>query len=440
MNRLKNWANSLLNPLFLDFIESNTGIHTNSPYRSTVPWHQPKAMQSLTEGIKMFRTTSMVCLALGMTWSLPATGQEKTIVETAIGAGQFQTLVAAVKAAGLAETLGNRHKQFTVFAPTDQAFAKLPKGTVEELLKPSNKDKLTRILTFHVLAGAVKARTAYPLDQATTLSGQPVEISLRGKDAKIGAAKLVTTDIECANGVIHVIDQVLLPTHDSIPEVAAKNGSFKTLLAAVTTAELASVLSGPGPFTVFAPTDQAFGKLPKGTVEELLKPENRQKLVEILKLHVVPGRVSDRAAVKLAKASALSGRTLDFSVSEKGLFVSGAKVIAANVPAANGTIHVIDQVLLPKKYSVSQVMAMLESTVDRGSTYFNRGHHSRCAEMYMATLEELVGAGMEGASESTMQNLRAVITEAKGTRSSRSQAWILRGGIDSIYGKMSRLR
>ena len=135
--------------------------------------------------------------------------QEKNIVQIASGAGQFNTLVAAVKAAGLAGTLQG-DGPFTVFAPTDEAFAKLPKGTVETLLKPENKDKLVSILTYHVIAAKVPSSAVKTMD-AKTVNGKSVSLKVSDKHVHIDAAKVVKADIMASNGVIHVIDSVLLP-------------------------------------------------------------------------------------------------------------------------------------------------------------------------------------------------------------------------------------
>lgn len=134
----------------------------------------------------------------------------KDIVDTAVGAGDFKTLVAAVQAAGLVETLKGPGP-FTVFAPTDAAFAKLPAGTVESLLKPENKDKLVAVLTYHVVPGKVMAADVVKLTQAPTVQGSKASVKVENGGVMIDAAKVVKTDIETSNGVIHVIDAVLLP-------------------------------------------------------------------------------------------------------------------------------------------------------------------------------------------------------------------------------------
>ncbi len=132
-----------------------------------------------------------------------------------------------------------------------------------------------------------------------------------------------------------------------IVAVAAGNGRFNTLVAAVKAAGLAETLQGPGPFTVFAPTDEAFAKLPKGTVEDLLKPENKEKLVAILTYHVVAGKVM-AADVKTMKARTVNGQSLDVKVTDGTVTVDNARVVKTDVAASNGVIHVIDAVVLPK--------------------------------------------------------------------------------------------
>ena len=136
---------------------------------------------------------------------------KKDVVDTAVGAGNFKTLVAAVKAAGLVDALKG-DGPFTVFAPTDAAFAKLPAGTVESLLKPENKDKLVAILTYHVIPGKVMSKdiASKKLD-VKTLQGQAVSVDATGGGVKVGAASVVAADVAASNGVIHVIDKVIMP-------------------------------------------------------------------------------------------------------------------------------------------------------------------------------------------------------------------------------------
>ncbi|GAB4517530.1 MAG: hypothetical protein Tsb0013_21800 [Phycisphaerales bacterium] len=267
------------------------------------------------------------------------------IVDTAVAAGNFKTLAAALKAADLVDALKG-DGPFTVFAPTDEAFAKLPKGTVETLLKPENKKKLQSILLYHVVEGELTADRVTKHMDLTTLNGQRAMI---GTDAgvSIDNATILATDIMASNGVIHVIDEVILPETKSIPAIAKDAGQFKTLLAAVDAAGLTETLLGEGPFTVFAPTDEAFNALPSGTVESLLEPRNRHKLQEILTYHVVSGRVYADDAVKLDTAKTVEGSKINIAFRDGSLFINRSEVVAADIEASNGVIHVIDAVLLP---------------------------------------------------------------------------------------------
>jgi transforming growth factor-beta-induced protein len=276
----------------------------------------------------------------------------KDIVDTAVGAGTFKTLAAALTAAGLVDTLKGKGP-FTVFAPTDDAFAKLPKGTVEDLLKPENKAKLVSILTYHVVAGSVKAADVVKLTSAKTVEGTDVKIKVDGANVMVNDAKVTKTDIEASNGVIHVIDTVIMPAAMMAPaakdivDTAVGAGTFKTLAAALTAAGLVDTLKGKGPFTVFAPTDEAFAKLPKGTVEDLLKPENKAKLVSILTYHVVAGSVKAADVVKLTSAKTVEGTDVKIKVDGANVMVNDAKVTKTDIEASNGVIHVIDTVIMP---------------------------------------------------------------------------------------------
>lgn len=270
---------------------------------------------------------------------------EKDIIATAMGNPDFSTLVTAIKAAGLVETLQGKGP-FTVFAPTNSAFAKVDPKALEGLL--ANKPALTGVLTYHVVSGNVMAADVTKLKFADTVNGQRVTISTDG-GVMVNNAKVTATDIKCSNGVIHVIDTVIMPETADIVAVAGKAGQFKTLAAALEAAGLVSTLQGEGPFTVFAPTDAAFAKLPKGTLEDLLKPENREKLKGILTYHVVPGRVFSDQAVKAGTAKTVQGQSVTIAVKDGKPMVNDAGIAKTDINASNGVIHVIDTVIMPKK-------------------------------------------------------------------------------------------
>ncbi len=282
----------------------------------------------------------------------------QTIVDIAASDGRFETLVTAVQAADLAETL-NSEGPFTVFAPTDDAFAALPEGTLDTLLMPENKQQLTDILLYHVVPGKVMAADVTQLDGQsadTALEGQQIGINVDMGSVYLNEnVQVIVTDIEASNGVIHVIDAVLLPESNEaasgqmdIVDTAIADGRFTTLVAAVEAAELVDTLKGEGPFTVFAPTDEAFAALPEGTLDTLLMPENRQQLTDILLYHVVSGKVMAADVVGLTSAPTVLGQDITIAVEDGKVFLNeNVEVIITDIETSNGVIHVIDAVLLP---------------------------------------------------------------------------------------------
>lgn len=273
--------------------------------------------------------------------------ESATILETAKAAGSFTTLEAALTAAGLTDALAG-DGPFTVFAPTDAAFAALPEGTIASLLAPEAKGMLQNILTYHVVAGNMMAKEVVKSDFLTGLNGQRLNLNMKDGSAYLAGAKIVSTDIVCSNGIIHVIDAVMLPNTSDVIDTAVEAGDFKTLAAALGAANLIEALKGDGPFTVFAPTDAAFAALPKGTVENLLKKENRQMLTDILTYHVVPGRIFAGMAIKSESAASLQGGSLRFRFLEDTFLVNNSRIIKSDLESSNGVIHVIDKVLLPE--------------------------------------------------------------------------------------------
>lgn len=281
------------------------------------------------------------------------------IVDTAVAAGNFSTLVAAIEAAGLVDTLKGEGP-FTVFAPTDEAFAALPAGTVEALLADP-QGQLTQILLYHVVPGKVMSTDLSDGMTAETVQGSPVTFTIADGAVKVNDASVVAADIEASNGVIHVIDSVILPPTEeaateaapaaaapvgNIAEVATAAGAFNTLLTAVQAAGLVDELTGEGPFTVFAPTDEAFAALPAGTLDTLLAdPEGA--LRDILLYHVVAGKVMSTDLSDGMTAETLQGAPITISIADGAVKVNEANVVTADVEASNGVIHVIDAVILP---------------------------------------------------------------------------------------------
>lgn len=283
------------------------------------------------------------------------------IVETAAEAAKFQTLLKAAEAAGLADALRGEGP-FTLFAPTDEAFANVSQDDLAALLE--DKEKLAAVLKYHVVSGKVLAKDVVKLSSAETLQGTAVEISASDGGVRIDNAKIITTDIRCSNGVIHVIDTVLLPkSHEktvdvvksagdepvplkTVVETAVDAGSFDTLVTAVKAAGLVEALSGDRSLTVFAPTDEAFAKIPTDTLQDILA--DKEKLTAILTYHVVRGKYLSKDVVRIDWAKTLQGSAIDVTSSKEGVKVNDAKVIQTDILCSNGVIHVIDSVLLPE--------------------------------------------------------------------------------------------
>jgi uncharacterized surface protein with fasciclin (FAS1) repeats len=274
------------------------------------------------------------------------------IVQTAIADGRFKTLATALTAADLVVALKSPGP-FTVFAPTDDAFAKLPPGTIDNLLKPENKRLLINILTYHVVGGkALRAANILALNppyELKMLNGLSTQINVDFGKVIVSNATVIQADVFASNGVIHAIDTVLLPP--DVVEIAVADGRFKTLVVALTAAGLVAPLKRPGRLTVFAPTDAAFAKLPPGTIDDLLKPENKPKLIKILTYHVHDGIALTAAEIlqrnppfQIIMSNGLLAQITEYAGNIK---INDATVIVADVLGTNGIIHAIDTVLLP---------------------------------------------------------------------------------------------
>lgn len=290
----------------------------------------------------------------------PAEMTEPTanIVETAVANGNFTTLVAALQATNLDAVLADASATFTVFAPTDAAFALIGEETINTLL--DNTDVLSSILLQHVISGvAVDSVTAYSLSGTTVETASMANIELKINTMTdmlmFGGANIIMKDIYTTNGVIHVIDAVVVGDVElpapamSLVDVASSNGSFTTLVAALQATGLDSTLANlDADYTVFAPSDAAFAKLPAGTLANL----SNAQLTDILLYHVLPSKVLADSAITVAQSAenmveTANGDKVSLSFVDSLLFVNGAKVSAADVMADNGVIHVIDNVIMP---------------------------------------------------------------------------------------------
>ena len=285
-----------------------------------------------------------------------------SIVDVARDAGSFTTLLTALEAAGLDATLADEDSDFTVFAPTDEAFEALPEGTLDTLL--ADTDLLTDVLLYHVITDSVVGSdTALSLAGTTQLMANEAKlaITVRGDALYLNESLVIDTDIEASNGVIHVIDAVLTPTaigepQGSIVDLALASPDLTTLVTALQAADLVSALADEDAlFTVFAPTDEAFAALGEDAIAALLA--DTDALTNVLLYHVVAG-----AAVDSIDATALFGEMVTMlneadvtiDVRDGELYINDSKVIIKDIPATNGIIHVIDMVLIPESEEAAE--------------------------------------------------------------------------------------
>lgn len=222
---------------------------------------------------------------------------------------------------------------------------------------------------------------------------------------------------------------------------AVKAGSFKTLAKALAAADLVEPLQSDGPFTVLAPTDEAFSKLPAGTVESLLKPENKARLQAVLKYHVIAGRVTAKQVAGLDSAKTLSGVEVKVAFEDGRLRVNQARVVKTDIAAANGVIHVIDEVLLPPETAASAAtpsrspgLEVVRLAIRRGAPLFNDGQVQACAAVYEVAALSL--AERSDVPAAGRRRLRKALAEADEQKDMSERAWTLRHALDELGAMM----
>ena len=276
---------------------------------------------------------------------LPPPPPSNTVVDIIVNSENHNTLETAVVAAGLVETLSG-DGPFTVFAPTDDAFAGLPEGTLDAVL--ADIDLLTAILTYHVAGTTALSTDLMDGMAVTTLNGADVTVTINTDGVFINDAQVTVADIIADNGVVHVIDAVLLPPApptNTVVDIIVNSENHNTLETAVIAAGLVETLSGDGPFTVFAPTDDAFAGLPDGTLDAVLA--DIDLLTAILTYHVAGTTALSTDLMDGMAVTTLNGADVTVTINADGVFINDAQVTVADLVADNGVVHVIDAVLLP---------------------------------------------------------------------------------------------
>ncbi len=223
--------------------------------------------------------------------------------------------------------------------------------------------------------------------------------------------------------------------NSDIVDTAASAGTFETLIAAAKAAGLAGALKGDGPLTVFAPTDDAFGTLPAGTIETLLKPENKDQLATILKYHVIAGNIGSSALADGARLETLAGIDAVISETENGFNIENARIVSTDIDASNGIIHVIDRVILPPtQMSRTESARAIQAAIERGVPMFNHGNAQGTVVVYRAVAEQLMREG--GLSAEERARLDIGMTEAADSRDARASAWKLRYALDDVMDSL----
>ena len=373
-------------------------------------------------------------------------GSSNTIMDLVAADARFKTLAAAVNAAGLGEVLSGAGP-FTVFAPTDAAFESLPEGTVEALLTEEGKTSLISILKNHVVSGRADLSSALGAGSISNLENNTLKVTFSEGSVRVNDAVLRQADVSTSNGIVHIIDSVLVPTKEgptSILETANKAGSFKTLLAAVETAGLEDYLESGESVTIFAPTDAAFNKLPAGTVEQLLKPENRKKLETVLINHALQGSVGAGTALSQGTAETLGNQTLTFKIQEGRFQVNGITIDTVDLVCSNGIIHVVDEVILFEEnedraglkinnQSVT-AQASIIAAIQQGVPLYNQGNARACADVYRDCIKSLAMRTDLNDVIKTSLNRSLKMSESK---SADESAWIYRYALDKTYSTLT---
>jgi len=280
----------------------------------------------------------------------------KNIVQLAQSVPDLSTLVTALVAGQLTATLSGKGP-FTVFAPTNEGFAKLPAATLAHLLDPKNIKELRSILEYHVIAGAaIFSKDLKTFQKVKTVEGAELEIAKVGGRVLVQNTTVTKADNDASNGVVHIIDGVLIPpSTQSVPSPNLKNivqlaqsvPDLSTLVSALVAGQLTTTLSSKGPFTVFAPTNEGFNKLPPATLVHLLDPANIKELQAVLEYHVLSGAVFSKDLKTFQMVKTVEGAELKIEKTGSRVVVQNATVTKADNAASNGVVHIIDGVLIP---------------------------------------------------------------------------------------------
>ena len=358
------------------------------------------------------------------------------------------TLLDLVKAAGLQLP---KDAKLTIFAPTNEAFAKLPAEQVEFLTSAKGRPTLQAILKHHVVAQSIESSALLDRRRLRALSGQSLEIDPSA--LSVDGARLVATDVAFDGGLVHVIDTVMLPELRSIDEIVAQDERLATLRAAIDAAGLGPQLGAQnsGPWTLLAPSNSAFAAVPADALKKLLA--DRPALTSVLAAHVLPTAIRRDEMLAQGSARTLMGDgTVAFALESGAITVAGARIEVADIEAANGVIHIIDRVL-PARIAATpatttttttpppraeRAAAILELAIERGVPRFNAGDTSSCAALYELAIASVVFLGEDAISPIAKADLAKALEQGSSHQDASERAWIYRRAMDRELEQMMK--
>ncbi len=373
----------------------------------------------------------------------PAAGSDLGTVAKSAG---LTTLLALVEASGLQLPADGR---VTVFAPTNKAFEAIPADKVKFLTSEEGLPTLRAILKHHVLPEALDSGSLLQRRGVLALSGQNLQVDPEA--LTIAGATFLKTDVSFDRGTVYVIDRVMIPETRSVAEIVSQDPRFSTLLKALTAAGLAEQLGSgnEGPWTVLAPSNEAFAALGEETIKALLA--DPAKLANVLGAHVIPSRIRRSDMIAQRSARTLLGRdAVSFSLADGKIAVSGSGIIASDIEASNGVIHIIDRVIIPTpqsaanssaertKESPMSVSGLIELAIERGVPLFNDGNQAAAAAIYEVAITSLVDLASDAVGNDGIERLRLALAEGAVEKDATKRAWIYRRAMDRVHKDASR--
>ncbi len=380
--------------------------------------------------------------AISLEGAAPASGASLAAVAKS---ADLTTLLSLIEVSGLQLPADGG---VTVFAPTNTAFEAIPADKMKFITSEEGRGTLQAILKHHILPVALDSGSLLQRRGVAALSGQNLLIDRDGLN--IGAASLLKVDVPFDGGIVHVVDQVLLPETRSVTEIMSQDPRLATLLKAVTAAGLAGQLGSEneGPWTLLAPSNEAFAALGEETIKSLMA--DLPQLANVLSAHVIPSRIRRSEMIAQRSVRTLLAQDLvSFELKDGQIAAAGARIVAPDIDASNGIIHIIDRVIVPNpsstkdrptepiKASAPSASGLLELAIERGVPMFNEGNPNACAAIYEVTITALVELGGEALGNEALERLRLALATGQVENDDTKRAWIYRRAMDRVYQDLS---